>query len=96
VIGPKIVCISLNLFPNIHLGRILDQLFSEHNLNVRMVPQRPEEYEFFAYTMPTASATKLAAVNLVFMFAFTFSNTAQGGIPFTYRTKRPLLLFGGQ
>jgi hypothetical protein len=96
VIGPEAVCISLNLFPNIDEGRILGQLFSDHNLSVRMVPYRPEEYEFVAYTMPSGSATKLEAVNLVFMFAFTFSNTVLAKIPFTYLIKTPLFLFGGQ
>jgi hypothetical protein len=78
VIGPKAVCISLSLFPNIDEGRILGQLCSEHNLNMRIVPYRPEEYEFVACTMPTGSTTILEAVSLVLMFVFTFSNTALG------------------
>jgi hypothetical protein len=61
-----------------------------------MIPYRPEEYEFVAYTMPTSSKTKLEAVNLVFIFVFTFSNTMLGEILFTYLIKPPLLLSGGQ
>jgi hypothetical protein len=53
------------LFLNVDEGRLLGHLFSEHNLTVRMVPHRSEEYEFVAYTMPAGSATKLQAVNLV-------------------------------
>jgi hypothetical protein len=39
--------------------KILGQLFSEHNLNMRMITYRSEEYEVVAYTMSAGSVTKL-------------------------------------